>query len=557
MQLRQIRLAAAVFLLCVAALTIKAHTDIFARNFSPKAETKTFNAKNVLKRRFSERDLRQDFAEALDIIKNFHVDGAQKDFAELGANAVRGTLRALDPHSSFFDAREYNELQDGHHSSYVGIGAPIADFRRGNVTETYITSVAPNSPAFRAGLRFGDKIIKIDGELCAGKGVLAVREKIRGTRDSVVRLMLERASTNRIETVELRRAEVFAPSLPDAYLLHEDIGYIDLTEGFSLTTADELRLALNALHNAGARRLILDLRGNVGGIVSQAIKTASYFLPNGKVILSQKGRNPFDTAVFRSDERQPENASLIVLVDGRTASAAEIVAGALQDHDRALIVGETTFGKGLVQSLIPIDDGAALTLTTARYFTPSGRSIQRDYENVSNYEYFTSRSAWKNRRVENTLTEGGRKVFGGNGIAPDVYLTAEKFSDERRKTDDAVFAFVRELVNGKIAGLENFRVTRPNLKGYRLTKDDLVISEKVFEAFGKFASEYGFSGVRSVSNKSEISFRLRYFLAVANFGITTAKQILIEHDRQILHSLELFPQAREIANLNRRVFKNR
>jgi carboxyl-terminal processing protease len=260
-----------------------------------------------------------------------------------------------------------------------------------------------------------------------------------------VRLTIERADTKRIETVELKRSRVPQPSLPDAYLLRAGVGYIDLTEGFNYTTAEELKAALKELHAQGMKSLILDLRGNPGGILDQAVKVTEKFLPAGSQIVTQRGRFRIDNRTWNSADKNAETMPLVVLVNEQSASASEIVAGALQDYDRAIIVGEKTFGKGLVQSVINLPYGSGLTLTTARYFTPSGRSIQRDYENSGLYEYFNHKTSLseqeKNKPLARTVT--GRKVFGGDGILPDETVKTAKLTATEISLLDPIFFLQR------------------------------------------------------------------------------------------------------------------
>src|SRR5437588_5793414 len=216
-----------------------------------------------------------------------------------------------------------------------------------------------------------------------------VRDKIRGPRNSVVRITVETAADGSKRTVEITRDAVPQPSVPDAYMIRPGVGYIDMTRGFNYDTAQGLEDALDVLHQRGMTSLVLDLRNNPGGFLDKAIEVASAFLPAGQLVLTQKGRNGLNDRTYRSNNSNPDRTPLVILVNEYTASASEIVSGAMQDHDRAMIVGQTTFGKGLVQSIIPMDYGTGLTLTSAKYFTPSGRLIQRDYSQGGWYNYIS------------------------------------------------------------------------------------------------------------------------------------------------------------------------
>jgi carboxyl-terminal processing protease len=381
------------------------------------------HSKNVsgAKTQIGATEITDDFAEALEIIRNNHIGGKTIDNNDLTKQSVAGMLRSLDPHSNYFDRAEYEELLTDQKSEYFGIGATIVNYEKNRQTETYVVSTFPDSTAERARLRFGDKILAVDGKSVSGLDSAVVRDKVRGKIGSIVRLTIERADNKRIDTIEIKRNRVPQPSLPDAYLLRAGVGYADLTQGFNYTTAEELNAAMKELHAQGMKSLILDLRGNSGGILDQAVKVAEKFLPAGSQIVSQRGRFRIDNRQWNSANKNPETMPLVLLVDENSASASEIVAGALQDFDRAMIVGEKTFGKGLVQSVINLPYGSGLTLTTARYYTPSGRSIQRDYENSGNYDYFNHKviltAQEKNKTPSRTVT--GRKVFGGDGILPD------------------------------------------------------------------------------------------------------------------------------------------
>ncbi|HLM02295.1 MAG TPA: S41 family peptidase, partial [Pyrinomonadaceae bacterium] len=342
--------------------------------------------------------IQRDLAEALEIINDYYVDGRRVNYNHLTKSSIDSMLRTLDPHSNFYDAAEYRQMLEEQRSEYTGIGASIVNYTMDGATDTYVTSTFPDSPASRAGLRFGDKIVAVGGVRMSGKSSYHVREQIRGERGKIVRLTVERASTLKTETLEIRRNVVPQPSIPDAYLLRPGIGYIDLSNGFNYTTVEELETALEDLRQQGMTSLVLDLRDNPGGILEQSVKVAEKFLPAGNTIVTQRGRFAIDNRAWKSNNRAAENFPLVVLVNGGSASASEIVAGALQDYDRALIVGENTFGKGLVQSIINLPAGTGLTLTTAKYYTPSGRSIQRDYSSGNLYDYFRHKAGFEERR---------------------------------------------------------------------------------------------------------------------------------------------------------------
>lgn len=492
----------------------------------------------------------QDYADALALIRAKHVDGNSLEYDELIKSSLTSMLHALDPHSNFYDSQEYQELLTDEQSEYIGIGASIVNYTKNGVTDTFVTSTFPDSPAYRYGLRFGDKIIAVNGENMSNKNSLYVREKIRGARATVARLVVERAASGRIETMEIRRSAVPQPSIPDAYLLRPGIGYIDFSNGFTFTSSDEFDAALKGLREQGMTSLILDLRDNPGGILEQAVRIAEKFLPAGQVIVTQRGRSVIDNRVWKSKNTSPENISLVVLVNGASASASEIVAGALQDSDRALIVGEKTFGKGLVQSVITLPYGAGLTLTSARYYTPSGRSIQRDYERVDLYDYYQNKINYENgKRGAASKTVTGRNVYGGDGISPDESVTAPTLNALQIKLLDPLFFFSINVVNGKVPGLESYKIIRAEQFGRRIRPSDFPASEELFSGLKNYLlkNSGSFSAEQIEANRKFILLRLRFNLATAAFGNVAANQVLIENDLQVAKALETLPRARNLS----------
>lgn len=497
---------------------------------------------------FQRENVTADFIDALDIIRANYVDGKRINYSELTKSSISSLLRTLDPHSNFYDSREYQELIGDHNSEYIGIGCSIANYINNGKSDTYITSTYPDSSASRAGLRFGDRVIAVNGENMSGKPSYNVREKIRGPKGTSVRLTVERASTKKIETLEIKRVIVPQPSIPDAYLLRPGVGYIDLSNGFNYTTFDELNVAYSDLQEQGMNSLILDLRDNPGGILEQAVKVASKFLQPGQVVVTQKGRFEIDNRTWKTVNKNTENIPLVVLVDEGSASASEIVAGALQDHDRALIIGDKSFGKGLVQSVIDLPHGAGLTLTSAKYYTPSGRSIQREYSNVGLYDYFNHKAKINQTQASKTIT--GRAVFGGDGITPDELIKKPEFSPTQISLLDPIFLFAREIANGRIQGFEEYKITRPIQYGQRIRPSDFPATDNLLNSFRDFLNRGGaskFSNQQFEENKKFIVSRLRYNLATAAFGGVAANQVLIENDLQVAKAIDALPRAQSLA----------
>ncbi len=500
--------------------------------------------------------INQDFGEALKVIRDNYVDGNKLDYNNAYKSSMTGMLKTLDPHSSYFDREEFEELKTDQRSEYLGIGATIQNFSIGDKMETYITATFDHSPAWRSGLRYGDRIDAVDGVPMQGKPSAEVRDKIRGPRDSHVKVTVTRAGSGKVETVEIVRAAVSQPSVPDYYFIRPGVGYVDMTRGFNYDTAEGLQDAIDRLRQHNMTSLVLDLRNNPGGFLDSAIAVASTFLPQGQLILTQKGRNGLGDRVYRSNNPDPDRTPLVILVNEFTASASEIVAGAMQDHDRALIVGQTSFGKGLVQSIINLPEGAGLTLTSAKYYTPSGRLIQRDYSEGGWYNYMSRGGIMHDANGEKpagpaSRTDTGRPVYGGGGITPDEAVKAGTITNTQFRMRDPLFFFAREMAYGRVAGLDSLKVDRPIEYGHDVTPNDFPMNDMVFNAFKAFvAKDANWKIYAPVldQNRSYIEQQLRYQLSTAAFGTVAAVQVLMKDDPQIAKAIEVVPRARDLAS---------
>lgn len=527
---------------------------MFAAGSAPEPRAEPSAAKKT----FENQYVAGDFEEAVKIIRQNYVGGKKLDLNELTKSSIDAMLRTLDPHSHYFDSAEFNELLTDQQSEYFGIGATIVNYEKDGEINTYVVSAYPDSTADRAHLRFGDKIISVGGENVAGLDSADVRDKVRGKLNSSVKLQIERAGTGKIENIQIIRNRVPQPSLPDAYILRGNVAYIDLTNGFNYTTAEELTAALKELHKQGMESLILDLRDNPGGIVDQAVKVVEKFLPAGSTVLTQRGRYRGDSVVWRTADKSPETVPLVVLVNENTASASEIVSGALQDYDRALIVGDRTFGKGLVQSVISLPYGSGLTLTSARYFTPSGRSIQRDYTKMDFYDYFNHKVSLSesDRNKAQTLTVTGRKVYGGGGIEPDEVVASQNLTAAQAKLLDPLFFFSIDAANGKIAGFENLKVDQPVTYGQRVGAGDFPVNDALAVKFAEYLRQNKGWNIDPSVVQSEFEFiklRIRNNLATAAFGSVSATQVLIENDPQIARAVADLPRASQLALAARKI----
>src|SRR5688572_9685169 len=503
--------------------------------------------------------IERDFGEALELIKENYIEGKKLDYNAAFKSSIIGMLRSLDPHSNYFDREEFEELKTDQRSEYFGIGASIYNYTVGKDADTFIIATFADAPANRAGLRFGDRILAVDGVKMTGKPSAEVRDKIRGPRGSVVKITIERALDKRVSTLEITRDAVPQPSIPDSYLLKPGVGYVDMSRGFNYDTTEKLQDAIEHLRARGMTSLVLDLRNNPGGFLDQSINVAELFLPARQLILTQKGRNGLRDNTYISRNTTPDLIPLVILINESTASASEIVAGAMQDHDRALIVGKTSFGKGLVQSIIPLEFGAGLTLTSAKYFTPSGRLIQRDYSNGGIYDYYThgaSNRLDKKPEVNKPSgpekkTDTGRAVYGGGGIAPDEEVNAKVITPGQRKLLSPIFGFSRELVNGRIKGFDGYRVQQAIDFDHDLQVTDYPITDSLFQSFKDFiASDSGLKPLSPLveANRSFVDLQLRFNIVTAAYGRVMADRVFVTgEDPQVTRALEVLPRARDLA----------
>ena len=499
----------------------------------------------------------QDFKEALDVVQANYIDGNKIDFNAVYKSSITGMLRVLDPHSNYFDREEFDEMKTDQRSEYLGIGASIQNYTVGDSVDTYVAATFQNAPASRAGLRFGDRIDAVDGISMHAKASAEVRDKIRGPRGSHVKITITHAGTGKTDVVEIVRDAVSQPSVPDAYLIRPGVGYIDMTHGFNYDTFEGLQSALDFLHSRGMTSLVLDLRGNPGGFLDQAVHVAETFLPAGQRILTQKGRAGMSNdRSYDSRNPDPDRTPLVILVNDFTASASEIVAGAMQDHDRALIVGQTSFGKGLVQSIIPLDYGAGLTLTSAKYYTPSGRLIQRDYSDGGIYSYIYRGGTLREKDDQSkpagpaSRTDTGRPVYGGGGITPDEAVKPQSPTGVQGRMRDPIFFFSREVATGRIPTLDKYKIDRAIEYGHDLQATDYPMNDEVFNAFKQFVTKD--ANWKSFTpaldrNRSFIEQQIRFQLAMAAYGTVSAVQVLTKEDPQIAKAIEVVPRARDLA----------
>src|SRR5208283_1361207 len=378
-----------------------------------------------------------------------------------------GMLHALDPHSNFFDPKSYAAMREDQRGKYYGVGMTVGP-RNNKVIVIYPFE---GTPAFKAGIHPGDAIIAVDGKSTENMSTSDVADMLKGPKGTTVHISIKREGVEQPMEFTLIRDEIPRFSVDVHFMIRPGIGYMHVN-GFNETTEHEVSDALDQFGDL--KGLILDLRDNPGGLLSEGVGVADKFLKKGQLIVSHHGRSSPEKRYVAQHGNGGKDYPIVVLVNRLTASAAEIVSGAIQDHDRGLIVGEVTFGKGLVQTVYPLAENTGLALTTAKYYTPSGRLIQRDYSNLSLYDYYYNREGEENNaNHEVKLTDGGRPVYGGGGITPDVKLTpykSTKFQDSLLQ-HYALFNFAKRYSSThKIT--QSFEVDEAPLQEFRKFLDE-------------------------------------------------------------------------------------
>ena len=468
----------------------------------------------------------QNYAEQVDASKAIY-DGA-----------IPGMLRVLDPHSTFFDPKQYAQLQESQKGKYYGVGMTIGP--RNN----HVVVIAPlaGTPAAKAGVRPGDIIIAVDGQPTDNMTTDDVVQKVRGPKNSTVHITVLREGSDRPLEFALTRDEIRTYSVDVHFMLRPGIGYMHISS-FDETTDRETEDALSQF--GPLEGLILDLRQDPGGLLGAAVGVAGQFLPKGQVVVSQHGRSSPEQVYRASHGNDGKDYPIVILVDRGTASGAEIVAGALQDHDRGLVAGENTFGKGLVQTVFQLSDNTGLALTTAKYYTPSGRLIQREYTGVSLYDYYYNReseeAATNNKEVK--LTDSGRTVYGGGGITPDVKIPALKTNrmEDTLLQKYAFFNFARAYVNN-----------HPVDKSFEVT-------DAVMQDFRKFldAQKIPYTEAELHDSMDWVKAGIKSEIFVSQFGQEEGLRVRAQTDPQVLSALNLLPKAKDLADNAKRILAQR
>jgi carboxyl-terminal processing protease len=362
----------------------------------------------------------QEFTKVYSTVEQNFADPVSADKA-IYKGAIPGMLRTLDPHSNFFDPKDFEGMREDQRGHYYGVGMQVV----GRNGKTIVVAPFVGSPAYKAGLRPGDVIVMVNDKSTEGLDSTKVADLLKGPKGTPVQIKVAREGADKPIVFDIIRDEISRKSVPEAFLLKPGYGYIKI-EQFNETTGREFDEGMKSMDEDNLKGLVLDLRSNPGGLLTEAVSVADHLLPKGDVIVSHKGRNSAEHVYTARNGNHGRMYPIVVLVNRNSASASEIVSGALQDHDRAWILGDNTFGKGLVQTVYPLIENTGLTLTTAKYYTPSGRLIQRDYSNVSFFDYYYRNNTAARNPADVKMTDGGRTVYGGGGISPDEKFTPEK-----------------------------------------------------------------------------------------------------------------------------------
>jgi len=490
----------------------------------------------------SDSDVNQSlkqFTEVYDIVEQNYAEPVNPDKA-IYNGAIPGMLHVLDPHSNFFDPKSYSLLREDQRGKYYGVGMTVGP--RNN--KVIVIAPFAGTPAYRAGIHPGDIIAAVDGKPTDNMNTSDVADLLKGPKGTTVHITVLREGAEKPLEFAVVRDEIPRYSVDLHFLIRPGVGYMHIAQ-FNETTEKEVQEALDSFSQSGDMKgLILDLRQNPGGLLNEGVGVADKFLHKGQLIVSHHGRSSPERRYTAMHGDGGRDYPLVVLVNRGTASAAEIVAGAIQDHDRGLVVGEITFGKGLVQTVYPLSNDTGLALTTAKYYTPSGRLIQRDYSNVSLYDYYFDRdSVGDTTNKEVKLTDSGRTVYGGGGITPDVKVDPVK-SNHFQDTLLQHYAF--------------FNFAKHYIVAHHITKS-FQVDDAVMQEFRKSldADKVPYTEADLLQNDEWVKSNLKSEIFVDAFGQEEGLKVKAETDPEVLKGLDLLPQARALAENARKVIAQR
>jgi len=485
----------------------------------------------------------RSFTKILDTVQRNFADQVNDDKA-IYNGAIPGMLHTLDPHSNFFDPKAYAEMRDEQRAHYYGLGMTVGP--GGDKFEKTVVRYPMNgSPADKAGLRAGDAILVVNDKKTDGMDTTQVVNMIKGPRGTYVQLKIGRDGHDQPLTFNVMRDEISQPSVAEAFMVRPGIAYVWVKNFTDEHTSKELEDDLKALGEANLKGLILDLRENPGGILNEGIEVAGHFLKKGQIVVSHSGRTQPSKSFTSRTNNGGHDYPMVVLVNRRSASAAEIVSGALQDHDRAWILGETTFGKGLVQSVFPLSENTALALTTMQYYTPSGRWIQRKYSDISFLDYYFNNKDQRNTN-DVKMTDSGRTVYGGGGITPDEKYDPPKMNrfqiDMIRNFE--FFNFAAEYFGPK---------SDPALpKGWEP-------DENMVNSFHDFLMKKNvkFTEADFTENHQWVKEQLKQEMYITGFSFDASERVRIEQDPEVAKAVEAMPKAQGLLDRAKKMMVER
>ena len=489
------------------------------------------------------QDSVKSFTRVLSVVQRNYADPVDTDKV-IYDGAIPGMLHVLDPHSNFFDPKQYALFKEEQQGKYYGVGMTIS--QREN--QTVVLAPFVGSPAYKAGIRPGDIVLRVEGKSCDGLTGTEVADMLKGPKGTVVHISLGREGWDKPIEVTVTRDEISRPAVEFFTMLKPGIGYVRLVS-FSETTDNDVADALKQLDYPKLDGLVFDIRNNGGGLLSQAVGLADMFLDKNEIVVSHRGRSSPERRYYAVRGNQGIGVPLVVLINGQSASASEIVAGAIQDHDRGLVVGENSFGKGLVQTQLPLSEETALLLTTARYYTPSGRLIQRDYKNVSLYDYHYNPQRPKQPEVK--LTDSGRQVFGQGGITPDDFVAAPK------QDDFQLSLYRRGVFYATPQGVGDF--TRFYLSAKPEITKDFVANDEVINEFRKYLDKQHikYTEPEIQENLTWLKLQIKREVFTSAFGLNEGFKIALQDDPQLEKAVELIPQSRALYQNARKIVAER
>ncbi len=444
--------------------------------------------------------------------------------------AIPGMLRTMDPHSGFFDPRSFQLMREEQRGHYFGLGMRVGP----RENRTMVMEIFSGSPAQKAGLRPGDLLYTVNGKSTEGLSTSDVADLLKGPRGTTAKVWVRRPGRDQELGFDVVRDEINRKSVPEAFFYRPGIAYVQIAQ-FTDTTSRELDAGLRALGENNIRGLILDLRSNPGGLLNEGVAVSERFLQKGQTVVSHRGRASPEKRYVSRSSNPLRDYPIVVMVDRASASASEIVAGALQDHDRAWVIGDNTFGKGLVQTVYPLSENTGLALTTAKYYTPSDRLIQRDYSSMSFFDYYNRKDTGTQNQKDVKMTDSGRTVYGGGGIAPDEKYTpprANRFQIELLRAR-AFFNFTASHFGAQVA-----------LKLPRSWTPDQAVENE----FHRYLIEQGvtFTEAEYAENQSWVRTQLRLAGHAYAFSVENANRIAIESDPAVVAAVESLPKAKAL-----------